>query len=61
MSEQPPYKELLSILEALIEAWWQDPDNKVITIVVPDWPMAMASWYRRYLRRKLLKKPIFRS
>ena len=41
MGEQLPYKELLSILEALIEAWRQDPDNTVITVVVPDWPMDM--------------------
>lgn len=43
-----PHPIIGPVLNALKDAWAQDPLNTVATAVVPEWETA--PWYRRYLR-----------
>jgi hypothetical protein len=50
-----PFKQIHTILSALVQAWKADPLNTVITAVVPKWETT--GWYRKYIR---CKKPVAR-
>lgn len=42
------------VIEAIVQAWHNDPKGTMATIVVPAWQNA--GWYRKYMRRK---QPLF--
>jgi hypothetical protein len=50
----PPFAQVDTVLDAIVQAWQRDPQGTQATVLVPEWHTS--NWYRKYLRRK---RPLF--